>query len=68
MKNKISEKDSSQRPLNRLAREIEGEVLTDKFSRGRYSTDASFYQVEPAGIAIPKSVEDLHTIIDFFPR
>ena len=28
----------------RLAREIEGEVLFDAFSRGRYSTDASIYQ------------------------
>jgi hypothetical protein len=27
----------------RLAREIEGEVLFDAASRGRYSTDASIY-------------------------
>ena len=27
----------------RLRRELEGEVLFDAFSRGRYSTDASIY-------------------------
>jgi hypothetical protein len=28
----------------RLRREISGDVLFDRFSRGRYATDASFYQ------------------------
>ena len=42
----------------RLRSEIEGEVLFDAFSRGRYSTDASIYQIEPVGIAIPRSQED----------
>src|SRR6266851_9112318 len=31
----------------RLRREIEGEVLFDPASRGRYSTDASIYQIDP---------------------
>src|SRR6266571_4448234 len=31
----------------RLSREIEGEVLFDPASRGRYSTDASIYQIDP---------------------
>ena len=39
----------------RLAREITGEVLFDRFSRGRYATDASFYQIMPAGIVVPQS-------------
>ena len=34
---------------NKLKREIEGAVLFDSFSRGRYSTDASHYQIEPIG-------------------
>ena len=29
----------------RLRKEVEGEVLFDAASRGRYSTDASIYQV-----------------------
>ena len=39
----------------RLRREIEGEVLFDAFSRGRYGTDASIYQVEPVGVVVPRS-------------
>jgi FAD/FMN-containing dehydrogenase/Fe-S oxidoreductase len=43
---------------DRLARETEGEVLFDSFSRGRYATDASFYQIMPAGVVVPRSVDD----------
>src|SRR5437868_12036844 len=39
----------------RLRKEFDGEVLVDRASRGRYSTDASIYQVEPVGIAIPRT-------------
>src|SRR5438477_5307039 len=42
----------------RLRREISGEVLFDAFSRGRYATDASIYQIEPLGVIVPKSRED----------
>jgi len=30
---------------DRLRRELRAEVLFDAFSRGRYSTDASIYQI-----------------------
>src|SRR6266699_2065030 len=43
----------------RLRRELKGEVLFDPFSRGRYSTDASIYQIEPLGVAVPKGKEDI---------
>src|ERR1700732_3887757 len=43
---------------NRLRREVRGEVLFDAFSRGRYSTDASIYQIEPLGVVVPRSRED----------
>ena len=43
----------------RLRREIEGEVWFDPASRGRYSTDASIYQVEPIGVVAPRSAEDI---------
>ena len=47
----------------RLRREIEGEVWFDPASRGRYSTDASIYQIEPIGVVAPRSAEDIaHTI------
>src|SRR5258706_1246525 len=42
----------------RLKRETQGEVLFDAYSRGRYSTDASIYQIEPIGVGIPKSESD----------
>ncbi len=41
----------------RLRRELDGEVLFDTASRGRYSTDASIYQVEPIGIVVPRTAE-----------
>ena len=47
-----------------LRREIEGEVLFDAFSRGRYSTDASHYQIEPIGVVVPKSEEDIRRSIE----
>ena len=42
----------------RLRREISGEVLFDAFSRGRYATDASFYQIMPLGVVIPRSLDE----------
>ena len=41
----------------RLRKEVDGEVLFDAASRGRYSTDASIYQVEPIGIVVPRTPE-----------
>src|SRR5438874_8394924 len=43
----------------RLKRALKGEVLFDRFTRGRYSTDASIYQIEPLGVAVPKGREDI---------
>ncbi|BAU46706.1 lactate dehydrogenase [Sulfurifustis variabilis] len=43
----------------RLRREIEGEVFFDAASRGRYSTDASIYQVEPVGVVVARTPEDI---------
>lgn len=42
----------------RLRREIEGDVLFDAGSRGRYSTDASIYQIEPVGVVVPRTEQD----------
>ena len=42
----------------RLRANITGEVLFDDFSRGRYATDASFYQVMPAGVVVPRTVDE----------
>jgi FAD/FMN-containing dehydrogenase/Fe-S oxidoreductase len=42
----------------RLAREITGDVLFDASSRGRYATDASFYQIMPLGVVVPRSMDE----------
>ncbi|HST74537.1 MAG TPA: FAD-linked oxidase C-terminal domain-containing protein [Acetobacteraceae bacterium] len=47
------------RLANRLRRAIEGEVLFDPASRGRYATDASIYQMQPIGVIVPRTVEDV---------
>jgi FAD/FMN-containing dehydrogenase/Fe-S oxidoreductase len=47
----------------RLRREIQGEVLFDAASRGRYATDASIYQIEPVGIVVPRTERDALTAL-----
>ncbi len=48
----------------RLRGAVRGEVLFDRASRGRYSTDASIYQVEPIGVLVPKTQDDVRAAID----
>ncbi len=43
----------------RLSRTLEGEVRFDAFTRGRYATDASIYQIMPLGVAFPKHADDV---------
>src|ERR1700750_2803228 len=43
---------------DRLSREITGNVFFDAFNRGRYATDASFYQIMPAGVVVPRSMDE----------
>ena len=33
--------------------------MFDAFSRGRYSTDASIYQIEPIGVLVPRNEQDI---------
>src|ERR1700716_820946 len=42
----------------RLKAELSGEVRIDRFTRGRYATDASHYQMMPLGVATPRSVAE----------
>ncbi|SDO91291.1 FAD/FMN-containing dehydrogenase [Filomicrobium insigne] len=46
-----------------LSRAIEGEILFDKFSRGRYATDASIYQMMPLGVVIPRTIADVEATL-----
>ena len=47
----------------RLRKNLRGAVLFDKASRGRYSTDASIYQIEPIGVVVPRDKEDVAAAI-----
>jgi FAD/FMN-containing dehydrogenase/Fe-S oxidoreductase len=47
----------------RLARALEGEVRFTAFDRGRYSTDASIYQIEPVGVVIPRTDADVQAAL-----
>jgi FAD/FMN-containing dehydrogenase/Fe-S oxidoreductase len=51
-----------------LKNAIEGEVRFDKVSRALYSNDASVYQMEPAGVVIPRHREDLIRAIEICRR
>ena len=65
---KTQSRDAKVKPVtelaNRLSRELEGDVLFDQASRGRYSTDASIYQVTPVGVVIPRHQADLRLALD----
>ncbi|MEP2943396.1 MAG: FAD-linked oxidase C-terminal domain-containing protein [Hyphomicrobiales bacterium] len=47
----------------RLRQEIEGEAHFGAFDLGRYSTDASIYQMMPTGVVIPKNTADIEKTI-----
>jgi FAD/FMN-containing dehydrogenase/Fe-S oxidoreductase len=48
---------------HRLKREISGDVWFDRFTRGRYATDASHYQMMPLGVVAPRSVAEAERAI-----
>lgn len=43
---------------------LEGEVRFDLYSRMLYSTDASNYQIEPIGVVIPKTYDDVRWTVE----
>jgi FAD/FMN-containing dehydrogenase/Fe-S oxidoreductase len=45
-----------------------GELRQDKTSRILYSTDASIYQIEPLGVAFPRTAEDLIVLTETAAR
>ena len=59
----------NQNQIEKIAKEIQGQVkgkvLFDDFSRGRYSTDASLYQIKPLGAVLPKDKNDVLRIMEY---
>jgi len=60
---------NSSRPLLRkrlerqLSEVVTGEVRFDRLTRGLYATDASIYQIMPAGVVIPKTTADVEATL-----
>lgn len=57
-------------PFNDLAKNIQGELYFDDSKRDNairlvYSTDASVYQEKPLAVSLPKTVEDVKSLIHF---
>src|SRR5215831_14450229 len=46
-----------------LRRHVEGEVRFDPTSRRLYSTDGSIYHVEPLGVVVPRTAEDVVIVV-----
>ena len=60
---RLPDAPSRERLATQLRRHTQGEVLFDAASRGRYATDASIYQIMPAGVFVPKTAQDISTAI-----
>jgi len=51
-----------------LEQQIEGEVRFDPVSRALYATDASVYQIEPLGVVVAKTAEDVVRVVEIAGR
>ena len=55
--------DACRQLAEKLRRHTQGDVLFDAASRGRYATDASIYQIMPAGVFVPRTADDIETAL-----
>ena len=51
--------------LHKLSRQLQGELYDDTTMRTLYATDASAYREMPLAVAIPKTKDDIQTLIQF---
>ena len=51
--------------LSGLKKHLGTKLLEDRFSRGRYATDASIYQMVPHAVVVPETLEDVRVSLDF---
>ena len=51
-----------------LEQQIEGEVRFDRVSRALYSTDASVYRIDPLGVVVPRTREDVVRVVEIAAR
>jgi FAD/FMN-containing dehydrogenase/Fe-S oxidoreductase len=50
--------------LHELKKRFTGDLRFDFASKALYSTDASIYQIEPLGVAIPRTQDDLQAAVE----
>ena len=50
--------------VNELRRQFTGDIRLDLSSKILYSTDASIYQIEPLGVVLPRTQDDLHSVVE----
>ena len=50
--------------INELRKQFTGDIRLDLSSRILYSTDASIYQIEPLGVVLPRTQDDLHSVVE----
>lgn len=50
--------------VNELRRHFFGDIRLDPGSRVLYSTDASIYQIDPLGVVLPRTQDDLHAAVE----
>ena len=58
----------TQELVHELEQRIEGEVRFDGYSRMLYSTDASQYQIQPLGVVIPRTADDVQAAVEIAAR
>ena len=63
MTTQVSESDTREM-VEDLRGLVSGEVRFDKMSRALYSTDASIYEIEPVGVVIPRTAEDVIAVVE----
>ncbi len=51
-----------------LRRRVQGEVRFDAYSKAMYSTDASIYRMDPVGVVIPRSADDIAAVVEICNR
>src|SRR5512142_2056051 len=54
--------------VNELRKHFTGDIRNDAASRILYSTDASIYQIEPLGVVLPRTQEDLQACMELAAR
>ena len=50
--------------VNSLSQNIQGEVRSDEMSKTLWSTDASIYQIKPVAVVLPKSKDDVISVVE----